>query len=118
MKVGILPCQGACNTGNMTNKVALEFVDNEKINMVCSLGIPLGITNIIEKAKANDKFVALNGCNVNCASQVLQNIDINDFEEFVFTEDFEMEKNKNFGDETNIKTAMEEVKKVIEKYDY
>ncbi|GAU79916.1 putative zinc-binding protein [Fusibacter sp. 3D3] len=48
MKIGILPCQGACNVGVMTNKVALNLVDNETVNMVCPLGLPLGIQNIID----------------------------------------------------------------------
>ena len=35
MIIGILPCQGACNVGVMTNKV-------EMVNMVCLLGLSLG----------------------------------------------------------------------------
>jgi len=35
MKIGILPCQGACNVGVMSNKVALRYVNNDTINMVC-----------------------------------------------------------------------------------
>ncbi len=58
MKIGILPFQGACNVGMMTNKVALRFVDNETVNMVCPLGLPLGIEHIIKMATANDKHIA------------------------------------------------------------
>ncbi|AIS53062.1 hypothetical protein TKV_c19150 [Thermoanaerobacter kivui] len=92
MKLGILPCQGACNVGNMTSKVALKYVDNEKINMVCALGLPLGIEKIIDMAKQNDKFIALNGCPMKCSSKALDKVGITGYEEIVLTSDFGIEK--------------------------
>ncbi len=113
MKVGILPCQGACNVGMMTNKVALHFVDNKTVNMVCPLGLPLGIENIIKMAAANDKHIALNGCSVKCSSKSLEAAGFNEYEELALTEDFKIEKNKNFHDETNMDKIKEEVEAII-----
>jgi uncharacterized metal-binding protein len=66
MKIGILSCQETCNVGVMTNKIAYAFVNNDTINSVRSLGLPLGIQSMIAVAKANEKFIALNGCEIRC----------------------------------------------------
>jgi uncharacterized metal-binding protein len=116
MKLGILPCQGACNVGVMTNKVALKFVDNQKVNMVCSLGLPLGIQKIIDMANVNDKFIAMNGCPVKCSSKTLDKIGIKNYEEITLTNDFDIEKNKNYKDETNIEKVESKVKELIDKF--
>jgi len=113
MKTGILPCQGACNVGYMTGKVAVKVADNEKVNMVCALGLPLGIENIVTMARVNDKFVALNGCPTKCASKTLDKIGFKDYQELVFTSDFGMQKNKNFTDETNLAQAEAKVKEML-----
>ncbi|MCM8900651.1 putative zinc-binding protein [Caldicoprobacter algeriensis] len=116
MRLGILPCQGACNVGNMTSKVALKYVDNERINMVCALGLPLGIENIIKMAKINDKFIALNGCPIKCASKTLDKIGITEYEEIVLTSDFGIEKNKNFKDESNMDKVEQKVEEIIKSF--
>lgn len=116
MKLGILPCQGACNVGNMTNKVALNFVENDKVNMVCSLGLPLGIQKIVDMAMLNDKFIALNGCPVKCASKTLQSVGINNYDELTLTNDFGIDKNKNFADETKMGDVETKVKGMIDDF--
>ncbi len=64
MQIGSLPCQGACNVGVMTNKVALEMVDNE----------------------------------------------------MTLTSDFDIPKDKNFKDETNINKVEAKVKVIIDEF--
>lgn len=113
MKIGVLPCQGACNVGMMTNKVALQFVDNENINMVCPLGLPLGIKSMIDKAAANDKHIAINGCPLKCASKAYDAAGIRDYEEVTITQEFDIQKNKNYNDETNMEQVKERVGTLI-----
>lgn len=113
MKLGILPCQGACNVGVMTNKVALKFVDNDKINMVCPLGLPLRLESIINMAKVNEKYIALNGCPMKCASKALDVIGTEGYEEITLTADFGIQKNKNFKDETNMDKVESRVEEII-----
>lgn len=115
MKIGILPCQGACNVGVMTNKVALKLVDNETINMVCPLGLPLGIKGIIDMAAVNDKHIALNGCPVKCASKALESAGFNEYQEITLTQDFDIQKNKNFSDETKMDEVESKVQEYIDK---
>lgn len=116
MKIGILPCQGACNVGVMTNKVALNLVDNETVNMVCPLGLPLGIKNIIDMANVNEKHIALNGCPIKCASKALESAGITEYKEITLTSDFDIPKNKNFKDETKINDVEAKVKDVIDEF--
>jgi len=114
MSIGILPCQGACNVGVMTNKIAISLVDNETIKMVCPLGLPLGIKSIIEMAQVNGQYLALNGCPVKCASKALESAGITGFEKMTLTSDFGIQKNKNFKDETKLNDVETKVKQIIE----
>jgi len=116
MKVGILPRQGTCNVGNMTHKVALKLVDGEKVTTVCALGLPLGIPSIIAKAKMNDRFVALNGCQIRCASLALDRIGVKDYEEITLTNDFCIEKNMRYQEETKMEEVEARVKSLISKH--
>ncbi len=114
MKIGIMPCQGACNVGGMTNKVALKLVDNETINMVCPLGLPLGIKSIIDMAGVNDKHIALNGCPIKCASKTLESGGFKKYDEITLTQDFGIQKNKQFSDETNMDKAEAKAREAID----
>ena len=116
MKIGILPCQGACNVGVMTNKVTLNFVDIETVNMVCPLGLPLGIKGIIDTAKVNEKHLAINGCPVECASKALESAGITEYKKITLTTDFDIPKNKNFKDETNMNKVEAKVKDIIDEF--
>ena len=114
MKIGILPCQGASNVGVMTNKVAIKLVDNETVNMVCPLGLPLGIESIIDKAAVNDKHIALDGCPKNCSSKALEAAGFTDYEKISVTEDCGIQKNKNFEDETKMDQIEAKVQETID----
>ncbi|MGQ9747805.1 MAG: putative zinc-binding protein [Candidatus Caldatribacteriaceae bacterium] len=112
----MLPCQVACNVGVITNKVAIKLIDNETVNMICPLGLPLGIENIIDMANVNEKHLALNGCPVKCASKALESAGITEYKEITLTSDFDIPKNKNLKDETNINKVEAKVKDVIDEF--
>lgn len=118
MRIGILPYQGTCNVGNMTHKIALKLADNNKINTVCSLGLPLGIQSIINTAKMNERFIALNGCPIKCSSLALKKVGVVEFRELTLTDDFCIQKNKNFNDETKMNQVEIAVSNVIKKWQY
>ncbi len=112
MSIGVLPCQGSSNTGAMTTKVTIEKVDGEKVRTVCALGLPLGIEGIIEKAKSNNAFIALNGCQIKCASRALQTIGVQDFHEVNVTE-LDIKKNPNQKDELGIESVRMKLEETI-----
>jgi uncharacterized metal-binding protein len=113
MKIGVLPCQGSSNTGVMTSKAAMHFVNNVDINMVCPLGLPLGIESIIGNARKNDCHIAVNGCPIKCASKALVSVGITDFDELTLTTDFFIQKNKDFNDETGLPDVIERLGMMI-----
>lgn len=101
--VGILPCSGACNVGQMTAKAVIAMTERHKnINFVCALGLPLGIPGIIANGKKADHFIALNGCDVRCSSKALASAEIPVDREVVVTHDLGIAKNKKFRDEEGL----------------
>lgn len=115
--IGILPCSGACNVGIMTTKATVKACEtHENVNFVCALGLPLGIPGIIENAKKSNVYLALNGCEIKCATKALESVGIKPDDEIVVLEKCDMKKNKNFSDETGLDVLMEEVENFIQKW--
>ena len=110
LKVGLLPCSGACNVGMMTTKATIRVIEEDpEIGFVCALGLPLGIERIIRNAQANDRFIALNGCPMKCATRVLKGVGIGVDREVLVLKTFCPEKTKDFEDETGMDRLMETV---------
>jgi len=64
-------------------------------------------------AKAIDKHIALNGCPVRYSSKVFESAGIMKYEEFTITEDFNIKKNKDFSDKTNMELIEEKMGETI-----
>lgn len=75
--------------------------------------MPLGIEGIIKQALSNDAHIALNGCPIKCASKALQSINVIDFTETTLTSDFNIQKNKNFHDETGLDDVIKRLGETI-----
>jgi uncharacterized metal-binding protein len=112
--IGILPCSGACNVGMLTTKCVTQMAQkHENINFVCALGLPLGIQGIVNNAKKSEYYIALNGCDVGCASKALKSVQIEPDREIVVTKDLRIQKNKNYSDENGLDTLLSEVELLI-----
>lgn len=113
--VGLLPCSGACNVGMLTTKIVVEAASRDPdVNFVCALGLPLGIPGIIENAKKSEKYAALNGCEIRCASKSLERVGIPYQAELVLTRDLKLKKSKNLKDEKGFEELLERVSGIIE----
>ncbi len=101
--------------GMITIKATLRLLkDNQNVGYVCALGLPLGLESIVSKAKAFDKQIALNGCELECASKALQSIGIEPDKKVHIANDYRIVKNKNFDDETDLDSIADDLKKEIE----
>jgi uncharacterized metal-binding protein len=110
----VLPCSGACNVGNMTVKVAGTLTaERSDIQYVCALGLPLGIESIVNKAKGASQYVALNGCEMACATKALQSIDVSPDRELCLTKDFAIKKSGDYQDEHRLEEVVERVEQVV-----
>lgn len=113
-KIGILPCGGACNVGMLTIKATIAMTkEKEAVSYVCPLGLPLGIHSIIDKARQSERFIALNGCEMECASKALQAVSITPEKAILLTADYGLKKNKNFDDETKLPEIISDVRNEI-----
>ena len=118
-KVGILPCGGACNVGMITIKATLRLLKNDQnVGYVCPLGLPLGLETIVSKARAFDKHIALNGCELECASKALQSINIEPDRKVHIMNEYKIAKNKNFDDESELDLIVDDLTKEIQRLSF
>jgi len=110
---GILPCQGASNTGVMSSKATIHFAKKKEASFVCPLGLPLGVEGIINNCKKNDKHIAINGCGVRCASKALESAGVKDYIEFDLTKDFGIKKSKDYDDENGLSELIEKLDQIL-----
>ncbi len=110
--IGVMPCSGACNVGQMSTKAVVEAIGRRpgKIGFVCALGLPLQIPGIVKKAHENyDHHIAVNGCNVACATKALQSVDVEPETSLLVTDAICYEKNGDLTDETRLPDLVESV---------
>jgi len=68
----LLPCAGGSNCGQITNRVAVKL-DEEGIGRIyCLAGIGAHVDGMVESARGAKRIVALDGCQVACAKQVIE----------------------------------------------
>jgi len=60
-----------------------------------------------------DKYIALNGCDVACATKALKSIKTNPNMEYCITKDFSINKNNNYNDETKLEAIIEDIKRSV-----
>lgn len=110
--IGVMPCSGACNVGQMSTKAVVEAIKRRpgEIGFVCALGLPLQIPGIVKKAHENyTSHIAVNGCNVSCATKALQSVGLEPQASLVVTDAICYEKNGDLTDETRLPELVEQV---------
>ncbi|AGB49155.1 hypothetical protein Metho_0913 [Methanomethylovorans hollandica DSM 15978] len=89
--VGLYACAGACNVGQMANKVAVELTKKGKGKMMCTVGIGGGVPGIIKSTEGTDEIIAIDGCALVCAKKTLERAGFTVDKSIVITE-FGMKK--------------------------
>jgi uncharacterized metal-binding protein len=110
--IGVMPCSGACNVGQMSTKAVVEAIQQRpgEISFVCALGLPLQIPGIVKKAHENyTAHVAVNGCKVACATKALQSVGLEPETSLLVTDAICCEKNGDLTDETRLPDLVESV---------
>ena len=110
--IGVMPCSGACNVGQMSTKAVVAAIQQRpgEIGFVCALGLPLQIPGIIKKAHENyTNHIAVNGCKVGCATKALQSVDVEPESSLLVTEAICYEKNGDLTDETRLPALVDSV---------
>ena len=68
----IFPCSGGSDVGELSDRVARKMAKCGQAKMFCLAGIGAHITGMIESAKAANKLIAIDGCQVLCSKKILE----------------------------------------------
>ncbi|WP_445475195.1 putative zinc-binding protein [Methanococcoides methylutens] len=111
--VGIFPCSGASNVGQISNKVAVELTKQEIGKMMCTVGIGARISGLLKSAEGCGSVIAIDGCPLNCAKKTLELAGIN-IDRHIIIAEFAIDKNKNLDlVESELKEALDGVAAVL-----
>jgi uncharacterized metal-binding protein len=116
--IGVLPCSGACNVGQMSAKAVVEAIQRRpgEVGFVCALGLPLQIPGIVKKARENYMaHIAVNGCSVDCATKALQSANIEPEVSLLVTEASCTEKNGDLSDESGLTALIDGVLMAVDR---
>lgn len=112
VEVIIFPCSGAANVGQIANRAAVELVKQGTGNMSCIAAIGAGVKAVIESAKAGEKILAIDGCRIACASEILRKAGFNPAE--IVVTNLGIKKNFEFDlDEKEVEMVVEKAKELI-----
>jgi len=68
----IFPCSGGSDVGELSDRVARKMAKCGQAKMFCLDGIGAHIPGMIESAKAANKIIAIDGCQVLCSKKILE----------------------------------------------
>jgi len=108
--VGIFPCAGAANVGQLSNKAALYLSRHGVGTMMCTAGIGAHQQGITRSAQGCDRIVVIDGCQLACAKDSLEHAGIQVHNHIVLTELGEKKSKNPDMDSTEVKGILEQVK--------
>lgn len=112
VEVIIFPCSGASNVGQIANNAAVKLAKQGIGNMFCTAGIGAGIKAIIESARASGKILAIDGCRIACASEILKKAGFNPME--IVVTNLGIKKNYDLNlNEEEVELVVEKAKELI-----
>jgi uncharacterized metal-binding protein len=113
LKIQIVSCSGASNTGDYADKVARKLDEIGEANMVCMAKVAVSDQTLINKLKSqpDNKIVVLDGCAINCAEKILGEENITNIIH-INTTDFGIVKGKTPVTDEKINEIVEYIKNI------
>jgi len=102
----IFACSGAADVGALSDQAARKMTRDGIGKMFCLAGLGGKVEGIVQKTKAADRVLALDGCTLDCAKQCLEQAGIADFAHVRLT-DLGLEKGQTPVTDENIATVAE-----------
>ncbi len=68
----IFPCSGGSDVGELSDRAARKMAKCGQAKMFCIAGIGAHVPGMIESAKAGNKLIAIDGCQVACSKKILE----------------------------------------------
>jgi len=113
-KILVYSCSGGANVAEIADRVARELTERGAGSMFCLAGIGANIEGMIDTAREADLNVVIDGCPVDCARKIFENVDLDNFVQVRITDlGVEKVKGERATDE-QIKRVFAEVRKIID----
>lgn len=108
-EVGVLifPCSGGSDMGELSDRVVRKMTKCGQARMFCLAGVGAHVQGMIESAKAANKLIAIDGCQVLCSKKVLEHAGFNPISYNL--KDLGFEKGKTQVNEENIEKAANKI---------
>jgi len=101
-------CSGGANVAEVADRAARELAAEGRGTMFCLAGLGADIQGMVQTARDADLNVVLDGCPMDCARKIFENLDLSNYVQFRVT-DLGIEKTKG------ARCTQEQVDEVIAK---
>ncbi|WP_406657680.1 putative zinc-binding protein [Methanolobus sp. ZRKC2] len=111
--VGIFPCAGDSNVGQLSNAVAVGLHKMGVGNMMCMVGIGGRRSGLLKSAEGCERVVVIDGCPVNCAKETMEQAGIR-MDKHILLTDLGIQKNKNLDiNPSEVKDILSKVRAIL-----
>jgi len=101
-------CSGGANVAEISDRAARQLMKEGRGSMFCLAGLGAGIQSMVQTAKDADLNVVLEGCPMDCAKKIFDNLGLKNYVQIRAT-DLGIEKKKG------VPVKDEEIAKVVAK---
>ncbi len=103
----IFPCSGGSDVGELSDRLARKMAKCGQAKMFCLAGIGAHVPGMVESAKAANKIIAIDGCQVLCSKKILEHAGFNPIS--FNLKEIGFEKGKTQVSEENIEKAANKI---------
>ena len=75
----VFACSGAADVGCISDRAARQLAREHGTSMSCTAAIAAEIPEILDKARAAERRLVLDGCDKDCARKIIAGHDLNPF---------------------------------------
>jgi uncharacterized metal-binding protein len=108
----IFACSGAADVGQIADQAARKLSRDGAGRMFCMTGIGGRVSGIMKTTESAEKILAIDGCQLNCAKNTLEQAGFNEFRHLQVA-DTGLEKGKSPATEENIAKVVNRGKEML-----
>ena len=97
----VFACSGAADVGEISDRAARKLSKDGVGAMFCLAGIGGKVEPIMKKTRSASQILVIDGCNLDCVKNCLENAGFKEFE-YIRVTDLGLEKGKSPANEENI----------------
>jgi len=108
----IFACSGAADVGDIADRAARKMTKDGTGRMFCLAGVGGNIDAVIKATKAASRILAIDGCELDCVKNCLQQADFVDFEHLRLT-DLGLQKGASAASRENIARVVDKAAEML-----